>query len=136
MPDFELRCGGLAEALSQADLAITKSGTITLECAFFGIPAVVFYRASWPNYLIARAFVNVDFLAMPNLLAGEAVYPEFIQHHATPVRIAAAALDLLTNNSHRNAVRERLAEIVASLGGRGASHRAAQAILRLLDLSQ
>jgi len=42
LPDLEIRIGGLAEALAAADLAITKSGTITLECAYFGVPAVVF----------------------------------------------------------------------------------------------
>jgi len=39
-PEVELQAGGLGEALASAAIAITKTGTITLECAYFGVPAV------------------------------------------------------------------------------------------------
>ena len=38
---LEIQVGGLTDALAQADLAITKSGTVTMECALHGVPAVV-----------------------------------------------------------------------------------------------
>lgn len=129
---LEMQVGGLASALTEADLAITKSGTITMECAMFGVPAVVFYRASWLNYFIGKQFVSVPYLAMPNLLAGEKVYPEFVQHASTPENIARAALELLNNPARREAVTAKLAKIVASLGVPGASRRAAGAIVSLL----
>jgi len=129
---LETQVGGLASALTEADLAITKSGTITMECAMFGVPAVVFYKTSWPSYLIGRQIVGVDFLAMPNLLAGEEIFPEFIQHAATTENIARAALELLTDRTRREAVKAKLAKIVASLGVPGASSRAAEAIVSLL----
>ena len=68
---LELQAGGLSSALAEADLAITKSGTITMECAMFGVPAIVFYKTSWPTYFIGRQIVKVKYLAMPNLLADE-----------------------------------------------------------------
>jgi hypothetical protein len=43
--------------------------------------------------------------------------------------VAAAALELLGNPVRRAAIRARLAEVVGSLGGPGASMRAARAIL-------
>lgn len=131
--DLQLQIGGLARALAEADLAITKSGTITLECAFFGVPAVVFYKTSWPTYLAGRVAVNVRHLAMPNLLAGEDLYPEFIQHHATGENIARAALELLNNTAGRNAMKARLSGVIQSLGEPGASQRAAELVLSLLD---
>jgi len=131
LTDLEIRIGGLAEALTAADLAITKSGTIALECAYFSVPAVVFYKTSWPSYLAGRMAVGVEHLAMPNLLAGEAVYPEFIQHAATADGIARAALDLLNNSERRNAVKAKLAQVIKSLGAPGASERAARAVLSL-----
>jgi len=131
--DLQLQIGGLARALAQADLAITKSGTITLECAFFGVPAVVFYKTSWPTYVAGRIAVNVRHLAMPNLLAGGEIYPEFIQHHATGENIARAALELLNNTARRDAMKTRLADVIQSLGEPGASERAAESVLNLLE---
>ncbi|MCU0784691.1 MAG: lipid-A-disaccharide synthase [Verrucomicrobia bacterium] len=129
---LEIQVGGLASALTEADLAITKSGTITMECAIFGVPALVFYRTSWPTYFIAKQIVRVRHLAMPNLLAVEELFPEFIQHAATPEKIARAALDLLNDPTRRETVKAKLAKIVASLGGRDATTRAADAVARLL----
>ena len=120
--EFGRQSGGIVNA-------ITKSGTITLECAYFGVPAVVFYKTAWPSYLAGRMAVSVEHLAMPNLLAGEAVYPEFIQHEATPENIARAVLELLNDARRRDAIKTKLAQIVRSLGGPGASERAAKAIL-------
>ncbi len=130
---FDIQVGGLEGALAQADLAITKSGTITLECALFGVPAVVFYKTSWISYLTGKMAINVEHLAMPNLLAGEEVYPEFIQHTATPENIARAALGLLNNQERRTAAKAKLARVVKSLGETGASERAATAVLSLLE---
>jgi len=129
---LELQVGGISAALADADLAITKSGTITTECAMFGVPAVVFYKTSWPNYLIGRQIVSVKYLAMPNLLADEEIYPEFIQDAATAENIARAALALLRDESRRAVVKTKLAGVVASLGEPGAAARAAGAILSLM----
>ena len=126
---LEIQVGNLSGALAQADVAITKSGTVTLECAAAGVPAVVFYKTSWPTYWIARQIVNVKYLAMPNLLADEAIYPEFIQKTATPRNIAAAAFDLLCDEPRRNEIKTKLAGVIASLGKPGANARAAKAIL-------
>ncbi len=134
VPDgLELQVGGLTAALAEADLAITKSGTITMECALFGVPAVVFYKTSWPTYLIGRQIVSIKYLAMPNLLADAPIFHEFIQHEATPENISRAALALLKNPARRQEIQAKLKKIVTSLGGPGASQRAAAAVMRLLD---
>ena len=133
IPGLVLQVGGLDEALGQAAVAIAKSGTITLECAFFGVPAVLFYKESLVTYLAAKQIVKVNHIGMPNLLANEAVYPEFIQDAATPENLARAALELLENEERRGHVKAKLAEVVAVLGSPGASRRAAKAIVRLLS---
>jgi len=131
--DLEVQAGGLAEALAWADLALASSGTVTMECAFFGVPAVVLYKLSWAEFQVARRIVKVPHIAMPNLLAGRTVYPEFIQDQATPDALAGAALELLENAERRAWVKEQLAAVVRSLGEPGAARRAARAVLRLLD---
>jgi lipid-A-disaccharide synthase len=129
---LETQVGGLSEALASADLAITKSGTVTMECALHGVPAVVFYKTSWPTYFIGKQIVTVKYLAMPNLIADELIYPEFVQQTATPENIAGAALELLRNEIRRAEVQGKLARVIESIGSPGAPQRAADAILSLL----
>lgn len=134
VPDrLRLQCGGLQEALAQATLAIAKSGTVTLECALFGLPTIVIYKTSWPTYLVGKLCVTVKYLAMPNLLAGEEVMPEFIQAAAIPQKIARAAVELMTDPARYETIKRKLIQVTAQLGVPGASSRAAQAILNLLQ---
>jgi lipid-A-disaccharide synthase len=134
LPDYlQAQVGGLADALRQADLAVASTGTVTLECAYFGVPAVALYKTSWVTWQIAKRIVKVKYGAMPNLLANEEIFPEFIQDAATPANIASAALALLRDNVRRQKIKARLAEIVSSLGPPGAAHRAAKAVLRTLE---
>lgn len=122
----------LADALARADLALAKSGTVTLECAFFRVPTVVFYKTWWLTWEIGRRIVQVKWAAMPNLLANEEVFPEFLQPAATAENISRAALELMTSAARRTRVQVKLREIRASLGEPGASGRAAEAILQLV----
>lgn len=130
---LRLQVGGLAEALQQASLAIASTGTVTLECALFAMPAVTLYRTSWATYQVARHVATVSHLSMPNLLAGREVYPEFVQHRATAANLATAALALLRDPERRQGVKRDLGRIVQSLGGPGACDRAATAIAGLLS---
>ena len=132
IPRLELQVSRLDEALQTAAVALTKSGTITLECAYFGVPAVVFYKTSTLTYVVGKQLVKVKYLAMPNLLADEAVYPEFVQGAATAENLAAATLALLEDPARYAQIKARLASIVAALGEPGASRRAAKAIVRRL----
>jgi lipid-A-disaccharide synthase len=130
-PDVEIQVGELPKALAEADVAIASTGTVTMECAFFGVPTVTLYKTSWLTYQIGKRIVTVKSLTMPNLLANETVFPEFVQNAASPENISRAALELLQNESRRVQIKKRLAEIVSQLGGSGASERAAAAILSL-----
>jgi lipid-A-disaccharide synthase len=131
--DTEIQIGNLPQALAQADVAIASTGTVTVECAFFGVPTVTLYKTSWSTYQIAKRIVKVKWLTMPNILADEEVFPEFVQGAATPDHIAGAALELLQNEPRRIQIKKRLAEVVSSLGGPGANTRAATAILNLFE---
>jgi lipid-A-disaccharide synthase len=131
---LELRSGGLAESLSQAELAIASTGTVTMECAFFGVPTVTLYKTSWSTYQIGKRLIKIKSLTMPNVLAGEEVFPEFIQDAATPENISRAAIELLRFASRLEKLQAKLGEIVASLGGPGASRRAAEAIVKILPM--
>jgi lipid-A-disaccharide synthase len=130
-PDLIFKIGELPTALRFADLAIASTGTVTMECAFFGVPTVTLYKTSWVTYEIAKRIVTVKSLTMPNILAGEEIYPEFVQGDATPENISRAALELLQDESRRTKIKSQLAKIISSLGEPGAAERAAMAILSL-----
>ncbi len=132
LSNLQIQIGCLSECLAQATLAIASTGTVTLECAHYGVPTVAIYKTSWSTYEIGRRIIHVRFLAMPNLLADEALYPEFIQHDATSDNIARASLELLTNPVRRKEIQLKLKKIMSSLGGPGAAHRAALAIAACL----
>jgi lipid-A-disaccharide synthase len=136
VPNLEIQIGKLPEALEQADIAISKTGTVTMECAFFGVPAVTCYKTSWLNYQIARCIITVKTITMPNLLAQEVVYPEFLQNDLTAENVARAALELLRDEGRRQKVKSQLARVIASLGEPGAPSRAAEAVLTLLEEPQ
>jgi lipid-A-disaccharide synthase len=127
----EIQIGNLPAALLLADVAMASTGTVTMECAFFGVPTVTMYKTSAITYEIARRIVTVKSLTMPNLLAGETVYPEFIQREATPENISEAALKLLQDAGQRNKIKQQLTRMVSTLGEPGAAGRAADAILNL-----
>ncbi|HEV7927501.1 MAG TPA: lipid-A-disaccharide synthase [Verrucomicrobiae bacterium] len=130
-PEIEIQIGHLEDALSEATLAIASTGTVTLECAYFGVPTVALYKTSLQTYWIARQVVTVKYLSMPNILADEPIFPEFIQHEATAKNIAGAALELLANPGRRTEIQSKLARVISTLGGPGAAGRAAAAILKL-----
>jgi lipid-A-disaccharide synthase len=130
-PNLEIQVGNLPNALAQSDVALASTGTVTMECAFFGVPTVTLYKTSWLTYQIARRIVTVKSLTMPNLLAGETVYPEFIQNEATSENLSRAAVELLQDESRRKQIKGQLAKIISSLGAPGAAGRAAKAVLSL-----
>jgi lipid-A-disaccharide synthase len=127
-----MQAGGLADALTAADVAIASTGTVTLECAWFRVPTVAIYKTSWLTYQIGRRIVTVPHLAMPNLIAGRAVIPELVQDEATGRAIADRVQALLDAPAERLSMRRQLGEVGAALGTPGASRRAADAILALL----
>ena len=124
--------GDRYRAMSEAGLALVCSGTATLEAALLGLPMIVLYLSSTFSYLLARMFILVKYLALPNLLADKAVVPEILQYECEPAKIAAEADSLLGDPEKIGLMRWELEEVCKKVGGPGASDRAAEEILNLL----
>jgi lipid-A-disaccharide synthase len=73
--DLGIQVGGLDEVLRTATVALASTGTVTMECAWYGVPTVALYKTSRLTFAIGRRIVTVPHLAMPNLLAGTAIVP-------------------------------------------------------------
>jgi len=125
--------GDTYNLLHAADLAIVASGTATLETALLERPMVIVYRMAPLTYALARLFVRVPYIGMPNLIAGRCVVPELIQGQVTAPNIAAAARQLLTNTHTYSVAQEGLREVRKRLGEPGAAKRAAGLIAQMLE---
>jgi lipid-A-disaccharide synthase len=119
------------DVLNACDLAITASGTATVQCTLHERPMVVVYRLSWIDAQMARRFLTLDTFAMPNLLAGRRIVPELIQDDFTAPRVAEEAISLLTDADRRMRMREALRDVRDQIGATGASARAAAAVLEV-----
>jgi lipid-A-disaccharide synthase len=123
--------GATDDVLAASDAVITASGTATIQTALHNRPMVVVYRLSPVTYKLGKPLVRVSMFSMVNLVAGERVVQELIQEECTPERVAAEAVDLLTNHERVGDMKEQLARVREKLGGQGASGRAADAILEV-----
>ena len=87
--------GGIYHALRRCHAAMVTSGTATLETAITAIPMVVVYKGSPVSYWIAKQLVDVPFISLVNLVAGQEVVKELIQNDVTVERLAYEALLVL-----------------------------------------
>ena len=58
--------------------ALATPGTVTLELALSGTPLVVATKPDLLTYILGSLFVRTRLFAMPNLLMGKQIVPEFI----------------------------------------------------------
>jgi lipid-A-disaccharide synthase len=139
--DVDARAG-LAYALPAFDAALTASGTASLECALARAVPIVCYRVGLATELGARALMTTAHVALPNVLLGRAAFPELLQRHAAPGRIADELAKVLDELGEAGGPRGRdrrpvsssnvrepppvllaCAEVEAALGGRASASR-------------
>ena len=124
--------GETHEVLNASDVAAVKSGTTTLETAIIGTPFVIVYKTSAFNWYALRPLISVEHYGLVNLIARERLVKELIQHDFTAENLSAELFRLLEPENNKK-MRDDLHEVAETLGHGGASKRAAQAILRLLN---
>ncbi len=120
------------DALNASDAAAITSGTATLEAGIIGTPMAIVYKTSAVNYKLLRPLIDVEHFGLINLIAGKRVADELIQDDFTPKTLSAELFRLLDPDINAD-VRSELAAAVDKLGHGGASKRAAEAILRLVQ---
>ncbi|HZN55035.1 MAG TPA: lipid-A-disaccharide synthase [Candidatus Polarisedimenticolaceae bacterium] len=128
--------GPYPDLLEAADAGIVASGTATLDAALAGLPFVAVYRMQPLSYLVARALVRVDHVALPNLVAGRRIVPELVQGECDPASIAREVAPLLRDPERAARMREALGGVRSRLVGDGAFDRAAEAVLAELGRKQ
>ena len=128
-------------ALYHSRAGIVASGTATVEAAMMNTPFVMVYRVSPLTYLLGKPRVKVPRFAMVNLIAGEEVVPELVQHDFTAEKVVARLKEILPDGPARDRMLKGLAGVKARLrapqadsGPRHPADRAAELILALPGL--
>jgi len=117
------------KAFRACKFIMAASGTVTLETALIGTPAIIAYKVSALSAFMGRMLINVDFASLPNLIAGKEIYPEHIQELAQAEHLEKAARKWLDDKTAYAGVKRELIDIRSMVGNPGAALRAAKIII-------
>ncbi|MFQ5423945.1 MAG: lipid-A-disaccharide synthase [Phycisphaerae bacterium] len=124
---------GRATAIRAATLVLVASGTVTLEVAYHATPMIVMYNANrWLYRLLGRWLISTPHLAIPNILAGRRIVPEFMPYYKSVDPIIAQASEWISTPSSLARVRAELRAAVDPIVKPGAAASAARELSGLL----
>jgi lipid-A-disaccharide synthase len=122
-----------ADVMAAADVVLTASGTASLEALLTKRPMVVAYKMVPLTYWLVRRLgvAKLPYFSLPNLLAGRALVPEFVQGQVRPDVLGPAVLGALDGTDLKDGWYDAFADIHRRLRC-GASATAAREVLALV----
>jgi lipid-A-disaccharide synthase len=124
--------GQSRQAMAAADAILLASGTATLEAMLLKRPMVVAYRMGELSWQVASRIATTRFVALPNVLAGERIVPELLQHAATPQAMVDELWPLLSEGDKALAQADAFEAFHQQLA-LGYADRAAAALAQLVQ---
>ncbi|SRR6056297_737394 len=124
--------GKTSEIIEAADCGMMVSGSVSLEMLARNTPAAVIYRVGRVFYGAARLMVRAPSMTLPNLIAGETIFPEMGSCGApepTVEFLCQQVHALLSDTEYRQGVDQRMANLRQQVAQPGASRRAANVLL-------
>ncbi len=118
-----------------ADFSWVKSGTSTLEAAILGAPHLIVYKVNFLTWVIGKQLFTISFIGLPNIVAGSMIVPELLQDEFTPLNLAEQTAFFLDNREEYERMVGDLKKVKETLGGPGASRKAARAVLEMLGIA-
>lgn len=131
---IKIVCEQTRLGLIAADAACVASGTATLEAFLLECPLVAYYRLAPASYWLIRGLrlIRSRHIAMPNILHGDEIIPEFVQQQATAEHLGQSVLAWLDDPERRARYQDVACGFRRQLAA-GAGDNAARAILELID---
>ncbi|MCL7488599.1 MAG: DUF354 domain-containing protein, partial [Desulfobulbaceae bacterium] len=121
------------DLMASCDAVVAASGTVILELAILGIPTVATYRVTPRTYFLGRMLTRLEHFTLVNLIAGRSIIPELLQDQVTPVNIARELALIIEAEDVRRKILHGMAEVRQLLGSPGASRRAAEIAMALIN---
>jgi len=122
--------------MASCDAVVATSGTVILELAILEVPTVVTYRVSPHTYFLGRLLIHLQWFSLVNLIADRTIIPELLQDEVTPENIAGELALILPEGKERSAMLQGLKEVKNKLGRPGASKRAAEIALSVVNQNE
>jgi lipid-A-disaccharide synthase len=122
------------DAFAAADAALAASGTVALELAMAGTPAVIGYRMALPTAIMVRLLVKGAYANLVNIMLGREAVPEFLLEDCHDDVMAEAVGELLESAERRDAQKAAYGEALGHLGfgTLDPNRRAAEAVLAVM----
>ena len=123
------------DAFAASRAALAASGTVSLELAMAGLPAVIAYRTNPLTGWLLRKVVKVPYVNLVNILVGREAVPELLLERCTPDALESAVHALLTDAEARARQQEACRDALGRLGqgGESPSLRAADVVLKVIE---
>ncbi len=132
--DLQIMFGHAHEAMIAADAVLVASGTASLEAALLKKPMIITYKMSNMSWQLLKRMRLQPYVGLPNILAGEFIVPELLQHEATPANIAQTMYNLLADKTGLAQLHEKYRAIHARLK-QNSAQKAAAVVKQFLQAS-
>ena len=148
----EIHVGRTAEIIRASDCAMAVSGSVSLELLYHTTPTVILYYISRFAFFLQTFFRKVRYITLVNLLTATDLFPkrvatydphnpedahvlmpEYLTCQDKSRQVAGHVIEWLTEPAQRAARVAQLAELKERVGHGGASRRAADYMLQVLD---
>jgi len=128
--DMNVFEGSPDRMIKGSSLLLAASGTVNLEVALYGKPLLVFYKTTYLNYILARLVVKLDVISPVNLITGEKVIPEYIQHFPYSKIVKEIIDDILDKGLLYQREMEVFARIKEMIGSGSVSEKVAEFLIK------
>lgn len=138
LPEIRLIEHDTYNTIHYSHLVLVTSGTATLETAMLGKPMMVLYRVrSYHKWIVEHTpFLQCDYFALPNIIAGSKIVPEHLVCEPRPEYLREELWGLWEDTAQRRESIQNLASLREKLERPGASARAAKAVMEFLTSRQ
>ena len=116
------------DVMAVSDCLIAASGTVALEAAILGIPAVIVYKVAPFTWFIGKRLIGFKYISLPNIIADKLIYPELLQKDVNPVKISAAVNAIIGSNEKIREIKEALFLVKNSLGDGSSTAKVAKKV--------
>ncbi|UDG80665.1 Lipid-A-disaccharide synthase [Candidatus Hartigia pinicola] len=123
--------GQARNAMMAADATLLASGTSALECMLTKCPMVVGYRVNPVTFWLAKRFVKIPYVSLPNLLAEKEIVKELLQKACQPEQLADQLMPLLEGGERIDQLKKIFLQL-HQLIRCNADTQAADAVLNLI----
>ena len=129
--DIEAFDGEGRDLMAVCRAVVGASGTAAVEALLLGKFMTVVYRISWFSAVLYHLLVRTPFVSLPNILAGERIYPEHLQERATPAAVQESLHGYITDPERRSRADEAIARKKALMGRTGGAMLWATSVMEL-----